>query len=145
MMAIKRGRCLCGGVEFTVTGPLRDVVYCHCKMCRRSSGHFVAASACALPHLSIDRADTLRWYASSAQASRGFCGVCGSNLFWKPASGTHVSIMAGTLDDPTGVRAVAHIHANSKGDYYTLEDRLPQHLDGAHGVRAPAADVEVDR
>jgi hypothetical protein len=138
-MSISRGRCQCGGVEFTVNGPLRDVVYCHCKMCRRLSGHIVAATACAVTDLAIIRSGTLRWYASSAEASRGFCGSCGSNLFWKAASGTHVSIMAGTLDDPTGVRAAAHIFVAVKGDYYALDDGLPQHADGEHDVRLPGA------
>jgi hypothetical protein len=138
-MSASHGRCLCGGVEFTVNGPLRDVVYCHCKLCRRSSGHFVAATACTVPHLTLTRSGSLQWFESSAQARRGFCNVCGSNLFWQPLSGSHMSIMAGTLDDPTGVKAVSHIHVDSKGDYYTLEDGLAQHLDGAHGVRIPGA------
>jgi hypothetical protein len=136
-MSATRGRCLCGGVQFRVNGPLRAVVYCHCKMCRRSSGHILAATACALPHLSIDRSESLRWYESSAHAKRGFCSVCGSNLFWKPASGTHMSIMAGTLDEPTGIQAVSHIHVDMKGDYYRLDDGLPQHRGGDHGIRVP--------
>ena len=28
------GRCLCGGVRYKITGKLRDVVECHCAMCR---------------------------------------------------------------------------------------------------------------
>ena len=39
--------CLCKGVHYEVHGPLRPVVFCHCEMCRRTSGHFVAATACA--------------------------------------------------------------------------------------------------
>ena len=136
-MSEKRGRCLCGGVQFSIAGPLRPVIYCHCILCRRSSGHFVAATACAMPHLTLHRSDSLQWYRSSQQAQRGFCRICGSNLFWRPDSGTHISIMAGTLDDPTGVRGVAHIHVHSKGDYYTVEDGLPGHMDGAHGVPLP--------
>jgi len=138
-MSVKYGRCLCGGVEYRVEGPLRDVVYCHCKMCRRASGHFFAATACALPQLFIVRSESLRWYRSSAEARRGFCGTCGSNLFWKPDSATHVSILAGTLDDPTGVRAAAHIFVQNKGDYYGIDDSLPQHIGGVHGVRLPAS------
>lgn len=136
-MAGIQGRCLCGAVEFTVDGPLRSVVYCHCKMCRRTSGHFVAATACALPHLSIRPTQSLRWYRSSAEAQRGFCGRCGSNLFWKPDSATHVSIMAGTLDDPTGLTAAAHIYVGEKADYYHTDDQLPKHLDGVHAVPLP--------
>jgi hypothetical protein len=136
-MSRAKGRCQCGGVEFTVNGPLRDVVYCHCKMCRRLTGHFVAATACAVPDLAITRSATLRWYISSAEASRGFCGECGSNLFWRPNSGTHVSILAGTLDDPTGIKEAAHIYVPFKGDYYALHDDLPKHADGEHDVRLP--------
>ncbi len=136
-MTITKGRCQCGGVEFTVNGPLRDVVYCHCKMCRRLTGHLVAATACAPSHLSMEKTGTLRWYASSPEASRGFCGNCGSNLFWKPASGAHVSIWAGSLDEPTGIKAAAHIYVEAKGDYYTIDDGLPQHIGGEHDVRLP--------
>ena len=39
------GGCLCGAVRYRVAGPLRDVVACHCAQCRRSSGHFAAATA----------------------------------------------------------------------------------------------------
>jgi len=138
-MSAHNGRCLCGGVVYRVDGPLRDVVYCHCKMCRRSTGHLVAATACAAARLTITRGETLQWFQSSSQAKRGFCRVCGSNLFWQPESGTHVAILAGTLDDPTGVKAVSHIHVDTRGDYYTIDDGLPQHLDGAHGVRIPQA------
>jgi hypothetical protein len=108
-------------------------------MCRRSTGHFLAATACAVPHLSITRGETLQWYQSSRDARRGFCRVCGSNLFWEPASGTHVSILVGTLEEPTGIQAAAHIHVDTQGDYYTIDDGLPQHADGNHGVRIPTA------
>jgi hypothetical protein len=137
-MSFKHGRCLCGAVEYVVDGPLRAVVYCHCSMCRRSSGHFVAATACAVSHLLITRSGQLRWHQSSAHAKRGFCCTCGSNLFWKPTNGSHVSIMAGTLDAPTGLRAACHIFAGDKGDYYELDASLPRHDGGEHGVALPA-------
>jgi hypothetical protein len=133
------GRCLCGAVNYTVTGPLRPVVFCHCKMCRRASGHFVAATACTLPQLSIQPTEQLKWYHSSSEAQRGFCGQCGSNLFWKPTGGTYVSIWAGTLDDPTGLNGTEHIYVADKGDYYTLDDRLPKSSQNAPHSLAPAA------
>jgi hypothetical protein len=106
-------------------------------MCRRASGHFVAATACAVPHLLITRSEHLKWYQSSVHAQHGFCSACGSNLFWKPASEAHVSIMAGTLDAPTGLTAAAHIFVGDKGDYYDLNDHVPQRHDGFHGVPLP--------
>ena len=119
------GGCLCGGVRYRVSGPLRPIVYCHCSQCRRTSGHFVAATAVAKDALVVVADDSLEWFASSEFASRGFCRRCGSSLFWLPKAEDHVSIMAGTLDESAGLKAVEHINAGDKGDYYKLTDDLP--------------------
>ncbi|MCS2609289.1 GFA family protein [Halomonas sp. wenzhen-202101] len=29
------GSCLCGGVQYEITGPLTDIYHCHCSMCRK--------------------------------------------------------------------------------------------------------------
>lgn len=116
-----RGQCLCGAVTFTVTGPLRDVIFCHCEQCQRTSGHFVAATACAGQDLNIDTDQGLRWFASSDSASRGFCNQCGSSLFWRMHGRDAVSIMAGALDRPTGLVASHHLFAERAGDYYCIE------------------------
>jgi hypothetical protein len=121
-----RGKCLCGAVRFEVQGPLRAVIYCHCATCRRSNGHFVAATACASAHLQLLSAQSLRWYQSSAASRRGFCGTCGSQLFWERAGSGYISIWAGALDTPTGLAAAAHIFVADKGDYYEIADGLPQ-------------------
>ena len=39
-------------------------------------------------------------------------------------SDDHVAIAAGTLDQPTGLRTVAHIYVADAGDYYTIADGL---------------------
>lgn len=120
------GGCLCGRVRYRVTGPLRPVVYCHCGQCRRTSGHFVAATAVAKDALIIETDESLEWFASSETASRGFCRRCGSSLFWCPRGREYISIMAGTLDESTGLEAVEHIFVRDKGDYYQLTDDLPK-------------------
>ena len=124
------GHCLCGSVQYEVHGPLRSVIACHCEQCRRASGHFVAATAAHREHLTITQDDGLRWYKSSAWARRGFCQHCGSNLFWEQTSKAgeysnddidHISIMAGTLDKPTGIEIGKHIFTEYAGDYYTVD------------------------
>lgn len=35
--------------------------------------------------------------------------------------------MAGTLDLPTGIKAVAHIYVGSASDYHDIQDGLPQY------------------
>lgn len=116
------GGCLCGAVTYRVTGPLRPVIACHCRQCRKSSGHHVAATSA--PREAVEITGRVQWYQSSETARRGFCPVCGSNLFWS-GPGTHLSIFAGTLDGATGLRMAGHIYCADKGDYYTLADGLP--------------------
>jgi hypothetical protein len=125
-----RGGCLCGGVRYHVLGPLRGVIACHCSQCRKTSGHFVAATQALATDLELTEQSTLRWYRSSAEAERGFCGCCGGNLFWRPQNpgAQLISIMAGTLDPPTGLRLVQHIFTADKSDYYEIKDGVPQHL-----------------
>lgn len=123
------GGCLCGAVRYEIHGPLRPVIYCHCGQCRKTSGHFVAASSCKPEDLELIDETGLRWYESSPQAQRGFCAVCGGSLFWRPADGGNVSIMAGSIDSPTGVKAIAHIFADSASDYFEIRDGLPKYAD----------------
>ena len=70
--------------------------------------------------------DPLLWYKSSDTAERGFCGVCGSNLFWKQVGRDAISITAGTLDTPTHLAMDEHIFVADKSDYYTISDDLPK-------------------
>lgn len=132
------GGCLCGAVRYEVAGPLRPVVFCHCTQCRRSTGHFMAATAAWHRDFRLLAGEELRWYASSDSARRAFCGRCGSTLFWQANGRDYLSIAAGTLDGATGLMSAWHIHVADKGDYYPLEDDLPQSADGSFSVPIPA-------
>ncbi len=124
------GSCLCGGVQFRVSAFQRPVVACHCTQCRKTSGHYVAATKANNADLEILNAETLTWFRSSAEAERGFCSRCGSNLFWRPVGGETTSIMAGSLDAPTGLKLAFHIFKDSAGDYYEINDGLPAYDEG---------------
>jgi hypothetical protein len=113
------GGCLCGGVRYEVTGPLRDVVVCHCSRCRRTHGHAAAYTACSASDLALLEDRTLRWYEADDRG-RGFCSECGASIFWRAAGRASICIAAGTLLGPTGLRTVAQIHTASRGDYYEL-------------------------
>jgi hypothetical protein len=126
---VTRGGCLCGGVRYEIDGPLRDIVACHCSQCRKTSGHFMAATSAPRAALRLTASETLRWYRSSDTAERGFCARCGGNLFWRrlPPHVETISIAAGTLDGPvTGLKIIEHIYVADKLDYYALDDGAPQ-------------------
>ena len=123
---VHTGSCLCGAVSFRISGKLRGVVYCHCSQCRKQSGHYYAATNVADAAIEIAGGDSLKWYAASAQARRGFCGDCGSALFWKHRELDEISVMAGAFNPPTALEGECHIFVKDKGDYYTIDDGLPQ-------------------
>lgn len=120
------GSCLCGGVRYRIRGELRDVVFCHCSRCRRTHGHFAAYTACARDALELEEAGTLRWFEQEGRR-RGFCAGCGASLFWEREGGESVSLSAGTLDEPTGLRPLRHIFVADAGDYYEIGDDLERH------------------
>lgn len=121
------GRCHCGAVNFEVHGRLRDVVICHCGDCRRHHGHASAHTRCQWDEVRLLSDDGLRWYDTSETGRRGFCGVCGSVLFFQRKGTERIAINAGVLDSPTGLRAAMHLFVPDKADYYEIgEDGLPR-------------------
>jgi hypothetical protein len=117
------GSCMCGRVSYQVTGPLRPICACHCTQCRKSSGHYSAATSASNDDLTIS-GDSLKWFQfeNDDSADRGFCGHCGSNLFFRPKGKNRTSIFSGTIDGDTGLVIESQIFIEDKGDYYQLPD-----------------------
>jgi hypothetical protein len=78
--------------------------------------------------MSFTRKDGLRWFRSSKTTRRGFCGDCGSSLFWVPEGEGRTVVAAGAIDTPTDLQTKAHVFMADKGDYYAVADGLPQCL-----------------
>ncbi|HEX2785726.1 MAG TPA: GFA family protein [Ilumatobacteraceae bacterium] len=119
------GRCECGGVSYVVDGPLRSVWNCHCHRCRRFTGHHMAASASLPDRVRFISDSTLTWYSPDPSVAYGFCSTCGSSLFWRAAAQPdHLSICAGTLEQPTGLHTSSAWWMAEHGDYHTPEPDL---------------------
>lgn len=118
------GGCLCGRVRYTVRGPLRGILLCHCGQCRRVHGHLGAYSSAARADVLIEGADALVWFAS-ARGRRSFCRVCGSSLFFEPVGESRLAIVAGTLDQPSGLEVIGQEYVADKADYVRLDETLP--------------------
>ncbi len=119
---MKTGSCLCGGVRFELRGELDAIIACHCTQCRKQTGHFWASTHTANDDLHFVSDEPLRWFRSSARTKRGFCGRCGSTLFWKIDGTATTSVCAGAIDGPTGLKLAGHIFVADAGDYYTISD-----------------------
>ncbi|MEO0680826.1 MAG: GFA family protein [Pseudomonadota bacterium] len=126
---VARGRCNCGAVAFEVRGPLAPGHACHCGLCRRQGGNWAACTEADRDDVVLTEAGGLRWHASSNWARRGFCGVCGAALFWEMPGSGRLGLNLGSLSPGHGVRIERHIHVADKGDWYEIDDGLPQFAD----------------
>ena len=120
---------MCGGVTYEASGKLRDVFNCHCDRCRRSTGHFMAATATAPENVTFVASASLRWYAPAPGVEYGFCGTCGSTLFWRNSEQlAKLCIAAGTLDQPTGLQTTHAWYVTDASDYHQRQPGLVESL-----------------
>jgi hypothetical protein len=128
------GRCLCGGVTFSLNAALAPIQICHCTQCRKAQGGPFATNA---PVATADfqlhsGADLLAEYESSLGKRRFFCRQCGSPIYSKLDSLPNVvRIRAGLLDEPLKAELAFHIFAASKCSWMTINDELPKYEEGA--------------
>lgn len=125
-----RASCLCQGIALEIDGEVRDLLFCHCSICRKVHGTaFRARGRVRTADLRWVRGEELaRFYESSPGEQRGFCSVCGSNLFTRfAARPQEVGLSLGILDDDPGNRPICHVFVGSKAPWYEITDDLPQH------------------
>lgn len=121
-----QGSCLCRKVTFEVACNLPKPDACHCRLCRKHSGHFFASTDVPKSAVTIRGEEHVTWFHSSEKVRRGFCSTCGSSLFWNSVSRDSIAIAMGSFDAPTRTELEMHIFAADKGDYYKIADGLPQ-------------------
>lgn len=117
------GSCLCHAVTVTIDADAGPITACHCTQCRKSSG-FYTASFDADPG-TVTFTGPIARYTRPAGATWMFCPTCGTKIgFLNPAG--ELSIEAGLIDGPTHSHLAEHTFVAFKGDYYTLDDGIPQ-------------------
>jgi putative intracellular protease/amidase len=127
--AVHRGSCLCGAIEYEVSGPLGDFGYCHCTMCRKASGtaHGTNAPVHRSDFRFVRGREVLREYESSPGKRRAFCSSCGSPIYASQVSAPDVlRLRLGSLDTPTRKQARAHAFVADRAPWHRITDALPQ-------------------
>lgn len=85
MSPVAVGSCLCEAVTFSAALPALWVAHCHCTRCQRAHGApFV--TWVGFPEQAVQivsPGSDLRWYETAEGAGRGFCGHCGSPMFFR--------------------------------------------------------------
>ena len=128
-MNYRSGSCFCGSVRYRVGGRALTVCQCHCGMCQRAVGAPVVTWA------TFDRKDftstgpALTWFQSSVEARRGFCGRCGSSLFFESDRWAGlIDVTVVTLDVAAQLEPSMHIYVGSRQPWMRAGDGLPCHV-----------------
>jgi len=117
------GRCLCGNVAFTASNVELEHHVCHCAMCRRWGGS--PFFGIHVGEVIFSGEENIVRFDSSEWAARGFCGTCGTNLFYFMKADNRYSICAGAFDDQSGFTLTNEIFIDHKPPGYRFSGNLP--------------------
>ena len=126
-MSTKRGRCLCGAVQYEVRGVIGPIGNCHCETCRLAHAAAFATTARVARddfHWTAGD-DAKRAFESSPGKKRFFCSKCGSHLVAAWDHENHVVLRIGSLIDDPGSKPVVNIWTEEKAPWFELDPALP--------------------
>jgi len=125
-----KGSCLCGTIKFSVKNDVKDIVYCHCSLCRKAQGSAFATNAnVAKDDFNfISGEENLSHYASSKTQTKSFCKTCGSPIMSRnTAAPENIRIRLGTIESEISEAPEAHVFVASKANWENISDNLPQY------------------
>ena len=128
--AIRRGECLCGAVQFSLSGEPVVMTYCHCESCRRWIGGPVHAG-CLFPARSVRieiGSELLKTFKRTEESGshRKFCTRCGSPVFNDHPSIGMTDIPAVSISD---LVFEPKLHSHYPEKILSIPDGLPKYKD----------------
>ncbi len=97
--------------------------------------------AVTVTDLVVESEEALAAYRSSEWAERCFCRTCGSNLFWRMADGSHVSVAYGAIENVEQLAFTVQIFVDEKPKGYSFADETKM-MTGAEVAEAFSASGE---
>jgi hypothetical protein len=124
------GSCLCGAVQFEISGTFQSFFLCHCSRCRKDTGSAHGAnlfsSTATIAWLS--GSDSIRTFRlPSTRHAKSFCAECGSAL--PRVDDALLVVPAGCLDSALAMRPNAHICYASRAPWDERLEDIPK-IDG---------------
>jgi len=132
------GSCLCGSVQYEVTGEAQRFYHCHCQRCRKATGTGHGSLILVTPQTSvtwIKGEELLRRYKvpEAERFYNCFCQNCGGPMPRVTPELDGVLIPAGSLDTSSPLPAQARIFWGSRADW-SCSDDLPVFSEYPPGV-----------
>ena len=143
------GGCFCGAIRYRVKNHPAMVAYCHCEDCRRSAGGVVAVLAGFAVDCHEAIRGELRQHVDEAGIERGFCGDCGSPLYYRnPNFAENIYIHIGSFDQPELLPPDRHTWVSQRIPWHRIDDDLAQYEqlsnDNRAGNTPPYRDPRTD-
>lgn len=122
------GRCLCGKVSYEIDGEPLSTGFCHCRSCQKETGA-QALPFLFLPKEAVTITGETKSYSQAGSSGqhlhRHFCPNCGSCIFGHlDVAPTMMTIVAGTLDDPSHFKPQVNIWTSEAQAWDTLHPGL---------------------
>ena len=122
------GGCQCGQVRYAIAGEPVFAAICHCSMCRRAHAAPAVAWAMFQESQVIFSKARPQNYSSSAQAQRGFCPTCGTQIsFTARFLPGLINITIGSLDQPESIKPTLHYWHSKHLSWADYSDNLPRY------------------
>jgi hypothetical protein len=123
------GGCLCGAVQYEISGEARRFYHCHCRRCRKATGTGHASNL-------MVRTSSVTWTSGEALLGRYnvpeaerfatcFCTQCGSPLPRVIPELGIVVVPAGSLDSEPPMQPQARIFWDSRAPWSCSAGELP--------------------
>ena len=122
---VMTGGCQCGAVRYALRAEPTEPSICHCRMCQKAFGNYIAPLAGVLMgELEWTRGEPGRFRSSDA-VERGFCRDCGTPLFYRELHRDRISVAIGTLDEPDRVAPAIQYGIENKSRHFDGLPTLP--------------------
>ncbi len=123
MSVTKKGSCLCGALQYEISGKIDGVWLCHCSNCQKASGN-IGNAIIPVPKDNfrwLKGRDHLQTYHLRSTYSITRCKTCGTPLPAEEDEAT-IYLTAGTLDEAIEAGVKTHIFYASRAAWEDDQD-----------------------
>ncbi len=126
------GGCRCGELRFEASDAPFDGTFCHCSMCRKSTGGlFSVGLMFNWTDFHIVKGEP-KFYRPSEFGRYAFCENCGSTIYGAYEGSPSLYVSLGSIDNPDDWPFntegwSGHVFVDDKISWFEINDGLPQH------------------
>lgn len=116
------GKCLCGAIQFEISGCLPNLYQCYCSLCQKQTGgsHNTATLVNATQFRWLQGSDEVVPFTKDTGFSAHHCPHCGGPVPSTLGNTCKYWIPVGLLDDKVASKVVLHLHLDSRAPWQAM-------------------------